>query len=86
MLDIGPRRNNGAEDHQTKREEYHGRNRSAKPEDLSVGDEDDCQVLEDCVYRDGEKLQRLCARVDHTDEEERDWEPYPRISTSLLPR
>lgn len=44
--------------HQGKRDEREGRNRSAEPKDFAVGDQDDGQVLEDRVDRDGEVLLR----------------------------
>lgn len=68
VLNICPSCNNRAEDHQAKREKGHARNRSTKPEHLAVGDQDDRQVLENGIDRDGEKLKRLCAGVNHHNE------------------
>jgi len=81
-LDVRPRSNDGAEHHQTKREQGHGRDASTEPEDLSVGNDDDGQVLEDGVHGNREELERLGARVDHSDEEQRDGEPC--IATCAL--
>jgi hypothetical protein len=75
MLDIGPSGNDGAEDHQAKGEKCHRRHRSTEPKHFAVCNQNDGQILEDRVYGDREESQRLRARVDHTDEEERDREP-----------
>jgi hypothetical protein len=75
MLNVCPRRDDGAEDHQAKGEESHGCDGAAKPEHLSVSNEDDCQVFEDGVDGDGEELEGPGARVNHADEEEGDGEP-----------
>ena len=74
-LDVGPGGNDGAEHHQAEGQQAERGDAAAEPEDLSIGDDDDCQVLEDGVDRDGEELEGLGARVDHADEEERDGEP-----------
>ncbi len=52
------------------------RDGSSEPEHLTVRDENDGEVLEDCVDGYGEVLDCPCAGVDHADEEEGDWEPY----------
>jgi hypothetical protein len=75
MLDVSPSRNDGAHDHETEGEKRHGCDGASEPEHLSICDQDDCQVLEDGVDRDGEELEGPCARVDHADEEEGDGEP-----------
>lgn len=75
MLDIGPSGNDGADHHQTKGEQSQGCDGAAKPKNLSVCDEDDGQVLEDGVDRDGQELKSPGTGVDHADEEERDGEP-----------
>jgi hypothetical protein len=75
MLDICPGCDNGAENHQTEREEGHGGDGATEPQHLSVCDENDSQVLEDGVDGNREKLERPSARVDHADEEKGDGEP-----------
>jgi hypothetical protein len=75
VLDVGPRGDDGAEDHEAEGEERHGGHRAAEPEHLAVGDQDDGQVLKDGVDGDGQEFQRPGAGVDHADEEERDGEP-----------
>jgi hypothetical protein len=74
-LDVGPSGNDGAEHHQAEGQQGERSHAATEPEDLSIGNDDDCQVLEDGVDRDGEELEGLGARVDHADEEERDGEP-----------
>jgi hypothetical protein len=76
VLDIGPSSNDGAEYHHAEGQQGHGRDRAAKPQDLTVGDDNDGQVLEDGVDWDGEILQGLGSGVDHANEQERDWEPF----------
>ena len=76
VLDVGPRGDDGAEDHEAEGEERHGGHRAAEPEHLAIRDEDDGQVLEDGVDGDGQEFERPGAGVDHADEEERDGEPY----------
>lgn len=86
MLNISPGRNNGAEHHQSEGEESHWCYGTAKPQHFSVCDKDDSQVLEDGVYRDREELERPRACIDHTDEEDRDWEPWFCQSNEYLSR
>jgi hypothetical protein len=76
MLDIRPSGNDGAHDHQAEGEESHMCDGASEPKHLSIGDQDDCQVLEDGVDGDREELEGPGARVDHADEEERDGEPW----------
>ena len=75
VLDIGPGRDDGAQNHQSEREESHWGHGAAEPKHLSVCNQNDCQVFKDGVYGDREKLQRPGTRVDHADEEEGDREP-----------
>lgn len=84
VLDVGPRGDDGAEDHEAEGEERHGRHRAAEPEHLAVRDQDDGQVLEDGVHGDGQEFQRPGAGVDHADEEERDGEPCLLAVRSVL--
>lgn len=53
------------EDHQQERAQGHGGDGAAKPQNLTVSDQDDGQVLENGVDWDGQELQRLGGRVDH---------------------
>ena len=75
MLDVGPSSNDRTEDHQTEREERHRCHGSAKPEHFTIRDQNDCKILEDGVDRDGEELERFCARVNHADQEDRNGKP-----------
>lgn len=76
MLNIGPSSNNRTGDHQSEREQSQtGDSRTTKPEDLSVGDQDDGQVLEDGVDGNREKLQSLGTGEDHADKEKSNREP-----------
>jgi hypothetical protein len=81
VLNISPRSHDGAEHHQTEREQGQGRDGAAEPEHFSIRNYDDCQVLEDGVDGDREELEGPGARIDHADEEERDGEPCRGIST-----
>lgn len=75
MLDVSPGGDDGGEDHEAEGEEGGWGDGAAKPEDLSVCDNDDGQVLKDGVDWDGEELEGLSGGVDHADEEEGDWKP-----------
>lgn len=76
MLNIGPSSNNGTGDHQSEGEQSEtGNSRTTKPEDFSVSDQNDGQVLEDGVDGDREELQGLGAGEDHSDKEKSDGEP-----------
>lgn len=48
---------------------------TSEPDDLSVGDQDDGQVLEDRVNRDRQVLKRFRTGVDDRDQQGRDREP-----------
>lgn len=78
MLDVGPGGNDGAENHQTEGEEGHVGDGATEPEDLTIRNQNDGQVLEDGVDGDGEELEGLGAGVDHADQQKRNGEPYPR--------
>lgn len=80
VLDIGPGSNERGEDHKTKGEKGHATDAAAEPKDLAVCDQDDCQVLEDGVDRDGQELESLGTSVDHANEEEGDGEPCGKVS------
>jgi hypothetical protein len=69
VLDISPGGNQGAEDHQTEGEQGQISDGATEPEDLSIGDQDDGQILEDRVNGNGEELESLGAGVDHADQE-----------------
>jgi len=80
VLDVGPCCDDRGEDHQAEGEERHAGHAAAEPKHLAVGDQDDGQVLEDGVDRDGEKLDGFAAGVDHSDQQERDGEPWMFLS------
>lgn len=84
MLNVGPRGNDGAENHQTEGEEGHVGDGATKPEDLTVGDQNDGQVLEDGIDGDGQELEGLGAGVDHADQQKGNREPYQRERTMLV--
>ncbi len=83
MLDVGPGGDDGAENHQAEGEEGHVGDRATEPEDLTIGDQNDGQVLEDGVDGDGEELEGLGAGVDHADQQKRNGEPYPRRNKNV---
>lgn len=68
--DICPGGHDTRDHHETEREQRHGADGAAKPQHLAVGDQDDCQVLEDCVDGDAEELEGLGRGVDHGDEQQ----------------
>jgi hypothetical protein len=78
VLNVGPSGDDGAENHQTEGEEGHVGDGATEPEDLTIGDQDNGQVLEDGIDGDGEELEGLGAGVDHADQQESDGEPYQR--------
>jgi hypothetical protein len=80
MLNICPSSNHRAKNHESEREECRGRNASSEPQDFSVCNDNDGQVLENRVNRDGKELERFRAGIDHTNEKKGDWEPYSSIS------
>ena len=80
MLDVSPRCNDRARNHQSEGEECHGGNGTPKPENLSICDQDSRQILEDGINGNGKVLQGLGAGVDHADKKEGDGKPYTRIS------
>jgi hypothetical protein len=75
VLDVCPCSDQRRENHEAKGEESGSGDAAAEPQNLTVGDEDDGQVLEDGVDGDGEVLQGLGRGVDHADEKEGDGEP-----------
>lgn len=68
--DVGPGGHNTRQHHEAKGEESHRADGAAKPQDFAVGDQDDCQVLEDCVDGDAEELEGLGRGVYHGDEQQ----------------
>ena len=80
MLDVGPCCDDRGEDHQAEGEERHAGHAAAEPKHLAVGDQDDGQVLEDGVDWDGKELNGFAAGVDHSDQKERDGEPWYIVS------
>jgi hypothetical protein len=81
-LDIRPGGDDRAEHHEAEREKRERADAAAEPEYFSVGDDNDGKVLEDGVDWHRQKLERLCACVDHGDEEDRDRKPYDRRSAA----
>lgn len=75
MLDVGPGGDDGAENHQAEGEKGHVGDRATEPEDLTIGDQNDGQILEDSVDGDGEELEGLGAGVDHADQQKGNGEP-----------
>jgi hypothetical protein len=75
MLDVGPGSNDRTKDHETEREKSEAGHGATKPQNLSVSDKNDRQILEDCVDWNGKELKRLGSGVNHTDKEESDREP-----------
>nr|POE97733.1 hypothetical protein CFP56_79220 [Quercus suber] len=76
VLDIPPRGDHAAHDHQTKGQQGHRGDAATKPEHLAVRDLDYGQVLEDGVDGDAEELQGFGGGVDHADEEDGDGSPF----------
>lgn len=72
---VRPGSNDRRSDHEEEGDEGKASDVTAKPENLSVGDKNDGEVLENGVDGDGEELEGLGSRVDDSDEEEGDWEP-----------
>nr|POE56643.1 hypothetical protein CFP56_33615 [Quercus suber] len=79
MLNVTPRSDHAADDHQTEGQKSHWRDTAAEPQHLAVGDQDDGQILEDGVDGDAEVLQSLGGCVDHADEEKCDGSPFPGL-------
>lgn len=77
--DIRPGGHDTRDHHETEGEQGHGTDGAAEPQHLAVGDQDDCQVLENGVDGDAEELEGLGRGVDHGDEQQRDGEPFPRL-------
>jgi hypothetical protein len=76
MLNISPGGNERADNHQPEgKQGESGDGGTAKPEDLSVSDENNGQVLEDSVHRNGQKLQSFRAGENHSDEKKSNGEP-----------
>lgn len=67
VLDIGPGSDDGAQDDEAEGKECKTGHRATEPEDLAIGRDDNGQVLEDGVNRNGEKLDCFAASIDHTD-------------------
>lgn len=69
MADIRPRGDNRAQNHKAKRKQGHSSDGAAKPEDLTVRNENNCKVLEDCVDWDREKFESFGSGINHANEE-----------------
>ena len=83
MADIRPGRDDGREHHEAEGEERHARHGATKPEDFTVGDENNGQVLEDGVDGDGKVFEGPGRGIDHADEKEGDGEPLEPVSELL---
>ena len=68
VLNVCPSCDDRAEDHKAESEERHAGNRAAEPQNFTIGDQNDGQVLEDSIDGDGEKLEGLGAGVYHDNE------------------
>lgn len=73
--DITPSSNDGGHDHEHEGAECHAGDASAKPQNLTVGDQDNRQVLENGVDGDRQKLQSLGRGVDHDHKQQSNGEP-----------
>lgn len=76
MLNVGPCGDDGAHNHESKGEQGKTGDGATEPEHLTVGNEDNRQVLENGVYRNRKKLEGLGASVDHADQKQGDGKPY----------
>lgn len=65
----------GGEDHQKERTQNHMGNLSTEPQNLTISDQDDSQVLEDGVDRDRQASQGSGAGVDHSHKHENNRHP-----------
>lgn len=74
-LDVSPSSNDGAENHHAKRKKDERRDAAAKPQDFTVRNDNNGQVLENGVDRYGKKLQCLGSGVNHSEKKEGDGEP-----------
>jgi len=74
-LDISPSGNDGAEHHQAEGQKSQRGNTAAEPEDLTISNDDNGQVLEDGVHGNGKELEGLGAGIDHAHEKQRNGEP-----------
>ena len=68
VLNICPGSDDRAKDHQAEREKSHSCHRAAKPQDLTVGNQYDRQILEDSVDWNRKVLEGLGASINHNDE------------------
>jgi hypothetical protein len=84
VLNVCPCSNERRENHETKGKECSSGDAAAEPQYLTVGDQDDGQVLENGVDGDGEVLQGLGRGVDHADEEKRDGEPCSGSESAMV--
>lgn len=66
---------NRGENHQKERAQGHGSDLTTEPQDLTVSDQDNGQVLEDRVDWDRQVSQGLGAGVDHGNQQKSDWHP-----------
>lgn len=76
MLNICPSCNDRAEHHEAEGEKRHASDGATEPEDLSIGDQDNCQVLEYSIDWNREELKSFGAGIDHDNEGEGHGEPW----------
>ena len=75
VLNICPGCDHRAKYHEAEGEKRHAGNGATEPEDFTIGDQNDCQVLEDGIDRDREKLESFGTGINHNDESERHGKP-----------
>lgn len=82
-LDISPGSDDGAENHETKGKENDGGDAATKPENFTISDNNDGQVLEDGEDGNRKELESLSGGVDHTSKQSGNREPCNRCQHSL---
>lgn len=85
MLNIRPSSNDRAENHKSEGKKGRGCDASSEPQNFSVCNDNDGQILEDCVDWDGKELERFSTGIDHTNEEKGNGKPCEVISNLSFP-
>lgn len=83
MCNVRPCCNDGAEDHQSEGKQGHGRNGASKPQNLTIGNQDNGQVFEDRINRDRKVSESLCAGIDHANQEKGNGKPWDMSAQQL---
>lgn len=78
--DIGPSSDDRRKNNKEERKEGHGADRTAKPDNLTVGNENDGNILEDGEDRNRKELHGLGSGVNHQDQKNRNWQPSLGLS------